>query len=99
MTVPDALSRAPLVGAVNFSGLWSPYELVCLQQQDEAVGVLYKWVKSGYKLKDIKQRTVHRAIQDRGKNFVLKDGIFVLHPRLIMSYRGLLFQRTRQILC
>jgi hypothetical protein len=38
-------------------------------------------------------------VQERGKNFVLKDGILVLHPRLITSYRGLLFQRTRQILC
>ena len=81
MTVPDALSRAPVVGAVNISGLWSPYELVCLQQQDDAVGVLYNWVKSRYKLKDIKQRTVHQAIQEHGRNFVLKDGILVLNSR------------------
>ena len=80
MAVRDALSRAPLVGAVNISGLWSPYELMCLQQQDNSVGLLYKWVKSGYKLNNVKQRMVHRAIQKHGKNFILKDGILILRP-------------------
>ena len=80
MAVPDALSRAPLVGALNISGLWSPYELTCLQQEN-SVGLLYKWVKSGYKLNNVKQRMVHRAIQKHGKNFVLKDGILILRPK------------------
>ena len=91
MAVPDALSRAPLVGAVNISGLWSPYELMCLQQQDNSLGLLYKWVKSGYKLNNVKQRMVHRAIQKHGENFVLKDGILILRakqaesvPRLVI---------------
>ena len=84
MAVPDALLRAPLVGAVNISGLWSPYELMCLQQQDNSVGLLYKWVKSGYKLNNVKQRMVHRAIQKHGKNFVLKDGILILRARVVI---------------
>ena len=85
MAVPDALSRASLVGAVNISGLWSPYELMCLQQQDNSVGLLYKWVKSGYKLNNLKQRMVHRAVQKHGKNFVLKDGILILRPKQVES--------------
>lgn len=83
MAVPDALSRAPVVGAVNISGLWSPYELMCLQQGDDEVGVLYKWAKSGYKLTNINQRTVHRAIQEHGKNFVIQDGILVLNVKQV----------------
>ena len=54
---------------------------MCLQQQDNSVGLLYKWVKSGYKLNNVKQRMVHRAIQKHGKNFVLKDGILILRPK------------------
>ena len=55
--------------------------MMCLQQQDNSVGLLYKWVKSGYKLNNVKQRMVHRAIQKHGKNFVLKDGILILRPK------------------
>ena len=83
MTVPDTLSRAPLLGAVNLTGLWSPYELMCLQREDNDVSILYEWVKSGYKQKlaTIKSHTVLRAIKEHGKKFLIQDGTLLLQRK------------------
>ena len=76
MAVADALSRAP-VSAITLEGLWSETALNALQQSDQDVQTMYRWVETRVKPKEIKHH-VNSFLRTNGDKLRINNGLLVL---------------------